>query len=103
MKKTNEKYFFNYFGKITKLDSQYLNLPTEISFNTCLDECISYCRKSKEVERIRDTRFFTDFYNFLLEDNIMQRINSSEYLNLLDKLSKASNKSISINELEVYF
>ena len=98
----NEKYFLDFFYKTTRIQSQYLNLPTEISFNTCLSDCISFCRKRREVERIKDTRVFSDFYKFLVDDEVMKKINESEYINLIDKISKASNKAISYDEIEVY-
>ncbi len=102
MKSLNEKYFFNYFDKITKSDAQYLNLPNEISFNTCLDECIKYCKKKQEMQKSRKTQEFHDFYDFLLRDKILQTINSSEYLNLLEKISMAMNNTISLEYMEIY-
>lgn len=98
----NEQFLICIFREKLHLNSQYLSLPSEICFSFCVNETIHNLKLNIENSKINHLYLIKDFYDFVVKDSILKKIDESEYYNLLNYLQKALGGSISSKELLLF-
>jgi hypothetical protein len=94
-----EKFFVSILRERTYIHAQYNSLPTCTCFSFCLNELIRNCKIYLDSEKkINHLSMTKDFYDFMLNDTILKRIDESQYYNLLICLKDINTNSANITE-----
>ena len=97
-----EKFFKDKIKDITSMNNSFLQMPTMICFNFCLNEMLDLCNVNSETGNKKYFELAKDFLHFLRKDIVLKELDAGAYVSIIKKLNEFINNRDKINSSELY-